>query len=178
MNIEQRITTLEIQNRRLSRVLIAVLVLGTGVGVMGARSSDIADVVRARRIEIVSESGTPTVVLQTASTGGTVWTRNEAEEMLAVIGATATGGGAISTYDGMGRKSISFGATKYGTGAISTFSPTGAALVRIAATSTGAGTVSTYNDRGEGLLSLSTTDDGAGIIASFTRNGAVKKQWP
>ena len=37
MNIEQRIKALEIQNRRLSRALTAVLVLGVGVGVMGAR---------------------------------------------------------------------------------------------------------------------------------------------
>jgi hypothetical protein len=177
-DIEQRIEALERKNRTLARVLTAVLVAGAGIGVMGARSSDVTDLVKTRRLEIISEAGNATVVLGTVNSGGMVRTQNDANEMLAVVGSTQAGGGAITTYDGTGNKSISFGATNYGTGAISTFSPTGAALVRIVATSTGAGALSTYNDRGEHLLSLSTTDDGAGIITSMARNGIVKASWP
>lgn len=159
MTIEQRMTRLEKQNRNLKLTMGGMLMAAVGALVMGqaaAPGDDVPNIVRARRIEVVSEEGRPVVVL----------------------GMTATGAGTVTTLDGKDNKIVSLGATRGGEGTITTGNRKGHELVKIGVTTEGEGVVITSNADGKKLIEIGVTTDGQPKIYTFKPDGSHKAQWP
>jgi len=175
-HIERRLEKLETQNRRLRAGFGALLLAGSTIFLVGA-SGNVANVVTARRMEIVDAAGHPVVALgednghgfvalldgagnfkvhlaeQTA--GGTITLKNQRNQDLVVMGSDDGGAGAIVTYDNGAREHVKIGTTHSGAGAVTTFGGDGARLISMTATTTG-----------------------DGLVATFDRSGRVRASWP
>jgi hypothetical protein len=159
MTTEQRITRLERQNRTLKLGMAGVLMAAVGALVMGqaaATKDDVANIIRAHRIEVVADDGRPAVVL----------------------GMTAAGTGTVTTLDPKDNKVVSLGVTKSGEGTITTGNRNGHDLVKVGVTTEGEGVVITNNAEGKKLIEIGVTVDGLPKIYTFKPDGSPKAQWP
>lgn len=159
MTIEQRIEKLERQNRHLKLAVAGILMTAVGALVMGqaaATGDDVANIIRAHRIEVVSESGKPAVVL----------------------GMTAGGTGTVTTLDDKGGKIVTLGVAKGGEGTITTNNAKGNELVKVGVTTEGEGVIITQNQEGKKLIEIGVTTDGQPKIYTFKKDGSPKSQWP
>ncbi|HOA75517.1 MAG TPA: hypothetical protein PL151_10115 [Phycisphaerae bacterium] len=159
MTLEQRIEKLERQNRTLKLAVASMLLAGVGALIMGQATTggtDVANLIRAHRIEIVSADGKPAVVL----------------------GMTAGGTGTVTTLDAKENKIVSLGVTKNGEGTITTGNSRGRDLVRIAVTTEGEGVLITNNADGKKLVEIGVTTEGDPKIYTFKPDGSTKAQWP
>lgn len=159
MNMEERIGRLERQNRNLKIVLGGLTACGAVALLMGQAApagDDVANIIRARRVEIVSSEGRPAIVL----------------------GMTAGGTGTVTTLDAKENKIVSLGVTRGGEGTITTGSGKGNELVKVGVTTEGEGVLITNNAEGKKLIEIGVTVDGLPKIYTFKPDGAIKSQWP
>lgn len=161
MTIEQRIEKLECQNRRLRwtvtglvGAVVAALIMGQAAATSGGPEA--ANIIRARRIEIVNAEGQPAVVL----------------------GMTTNNAGTIMTMGAKGEKLVNLGVTTNGEGLISTGNRKGNELVKIGVTTDGDGMLGTYSAKGLKLLEVGVTTKGDPKIYSYKPDGSPKHSWP
>lgn len=112
MDIEQRLLSLERQNRHLRWTLLALLGLALTGCAMGLRPSRddssrrmlAADVIRAARLEVIGSHGQPIVVLSENrdATGGVVFVSNDRGCLVAQMGAADDRRGVVWAYDAQG----------------------------------------------------------------------------
>lgn len=158
-SMEQRIHSLERQNRNFKRLIAGALVLGVASLILGQAASsggDVAHLIRAHRIEIVSPEGRPAVVL----------------------GMTSAGTGTVTTMDAEGNKTVTLGVTRGGEGTITTYNGKGNELIKLAVTTQGEGVVITNNGDGRKLVEVGVTIDGDPKIFTFKPDGSTRNQWP
>lgn len=205
--LERRVAALEVSARRW-RTLSLSLIAGTA-GLVGlgaarfdppARSDDISELVRARRIEILGVRGSPTIILESAGEAGAIRIHNDGgrqlvrlgteasedsaglietfrgddESRLVSIGANRIGRGEITTFGPRGEAFVSIGSGGVG-GIIATHSETGRDLVRIGSVN-GNGTLRTFNNSGEALVNLGVTRSGQGTVATYDGRGQTLVQ--
>lgn len=159
MNMEERISRLERQNHRLRAILGGALLVGIGALIVGQAApsrDDVANIIRARRIEVVAEDGRPAVIL----------------------GMTAGGTGTVTTLDSKNNKIVTLGVTRGGEGAITTGNGKGNDLVKIGVTTEGEGVLITNNAEGRKLIEIGVTVDGQPKLYTFKPDGSPKAQWP
>ena len=164
MTIEERLSRLERENRRLRAVagaLIFVLTAGLGLGMamLACNSSHPlvapSDVLRAKRLEIVNEKGTPVVVLQADSRGyGRFVTSDDAGTQLVQLASTDDGG-TVAVTNRRGQIRAALGITKQDAGSVFTFG--------------------TNNDR---LLAMGVAGSGLGALFSNLPGGQLRQMWP
>lgn len=112
MTIEQRLTRVESQNRRLKWTLAAIVglaITGCIVGLKAERDNSVAaeragavpTVVQAGRFEVVASNGEVLAVVgvNRDRTGGVVVTNNQHGLLVAQMGAADDGRGVVWTYD-------------------------------------------------------------------------------
>ena len=175
MTVEERVTRLERENSRLRRGRIIVLVIASGLAVMGqAAPRSVPDVIRAKKFEVIGDNGRLIARLGRGvfQDYGALSIFDSNEELKASIFAS-TVGGVIFTANRKGRTVVSIGPDEAGNGSISTFNGKGKEAVRISTTTTGKETISTHNSKGERLVSISSTNKGDGAITA--NNGKGKK---
>ncbi len=119
MTVEQRLDRLESQNRRLRLGCIALLAITISGCVMGLRTArqdaatgdpPLADVLRARRVEVVDSQGRVIAALaqNTTATGGVVFVKNAGGALVAQMGAADDGRGVVWAYTAEGTMRDSF----------------------------------------------------------------------
>jgi len=159
MTIEQRVEKLERQNRNLKLVAAALLVAGATALIMGqapAANDEVVNLIRAHRIEIISNEGKPAVVL----------------------GMTAAGTGTVTTFDPKENKIVSLGVTRNGEGTITTGNRKGNDLIKLAVTTEGEGVLITNNADGKKLIEIGVTTEGNPKIYTYKVDGSTRAQWP
>jgi hypothetical protein len=198
-HIERRLERLEAQNSRLRTGMGAIMAAGAAVFLLGASSGDVANVITARRIEIVDSAGRPVVALGQADghgfvalldalgnfkvhlaeqiAGGTIAVKGQRNEDLVVLGYDAGGNGNVRTASASGNTLVSIGAGE-GAGAVITYDNGAREHVKIGTTHSGAGALTTFAADGARLVSMTATTTGDGLVAAFDRNGGVRASWP
>ena len=64
MTAERRLARLERQNRWMRAALLALVMAGAGALIMGqAGSGDVPDLIRAKKFQVVDDSGSPLIAL-------------------------------------------------------------------------------------------------------------------
>ena len=164
--IEQRVAELERVNRHQRRILIAVgLAVLAGLGASARQAEETPGRVRARRVEIVDDTGRVAIALDAFRGAGFVRTFNSAGQVLVHLGSEAreTGPrGTVTTYDGRGRRLVALGANARGDGTLTTHDIQGDELVAIGATTMGTGLLSTLDGDGHKLVLLTANRAGKG----------------
>jgi hypothetical protein len=202
MTIEQRFNRLERQNKHMKKGMIGMVLAGISLLVMAqAAPPKVHDLIRAKKIEVVSENGQKVISLHSWKHGGWISTYGTKKNTLSILSADDVGGGNFVTYNSKGKDLVELSSTKSGNGIISTYSAKGKGLVKITATPEGSGAISTYNSKGKELVSITstTTDDGSistydingtkligitarpsgdGVVIQFNRAGKPSKLWP
>jgi len=108
MDIEQRLNRLERQNKRLKKGMIGMVVAGFSLLVMAQASPPkIHDLIRAKKIEVVSDNGRKVILLESWKLGGWIQTYNKKGKPLFTVAATDNGNGLISIYNSKGKPSVS-----------------------------------------------------------------------
>ncbi len=164
MTIEDRISRLENDNRKLKRALWTLGLLAIALACMGQRSAAPAsEPLRARSIEVVGEDGA--VVIR--------------------LGVTGNGEGRITTYDPKGHEIIEITALEDGQGCLTTFSPKEATgeirhpLVWIGSArgpdDVSQGSLATYGTNAQPLVHLSATSEGLPLLGTYlqTESGGM-----
>jgi hypothetical protein len=138
MTIEQRIEKLERQNRHLKWAIGGLVGLGFAGVLMGAAAVEkeqIAGLIRARGLEIVTADGKPCIILSATTTNtGTITTMNPAGSKVVTIGVTTAGEGTVTTHNKKGKELVKLGATTSGEGVISTHDSNGRRLLEMGVT--------------------------------------------
>ena len=178
---EDRIENLENQVRRQRRwniALGAVVVVGGLMVAIGVRS--VPDVIRAKKIEVVSDRGRVLVSLSNAQDEGgvdqgAIETRDGAGSVMTEIGS-GPWGGVVRILNGgnsQNRRSqalVELGVKMLGReGKVTTRNDKGVDLVLLDANAVGNGVVMTQNGKAEALVVLAATTDGDGTVT--TQNG-------
>ena len=128
-------------------------------------SESVADVVQARKFEVVTEEGKVVVVMDSVST-----------QQQGVPNFTV---GVVNTFDSNGGSLVRVSASKTtGGGVVRTQNGNGGTLVRLAATMDGDGLVETQNGSGGTLVELGATVNGTGLVTTENGNGRVTSQSP
>jgi hypothetical protein len=199
MTVESRLSALERSNHRLR---LAVRALGLALVVLlaaGARGNEIADLVQARRIQVVDDEGRPLVVLaheagrgvaalldaagnwkvqlDAGSAGGTVATKAAHGGELVFLGVDDQGNGTVRTESAAGGLLAALTAAE-GRGAVITYDGSGREHVKIATAYGGAGSVTTFSGDGRRLMQITAATDGDGLLAAFRPDGGVRARWP
>ena len=170
--------SLHTQVRTLKRVVYALCCLFVAGGVILGVSlqgepdvgKSVADVVQARKFEVVNGDGTIVGVLATDSTnGGILSVRNRNGTPVGSI-ATDMGGveGGLSIFDKSGNPVIGLTPTEFG-GALTVLNNKMGVAVGLAAGPSGEGGVLIEDGKGGTLVALSSTTDGEGLVE--TQNG-------
>lgn len=192
--LEDRLQKLERTNRRWRW---AALGLGTALVAMSAmaahRADDVADLVQARRFEMVNDKGLPLVAIEqvggaplislrsqegdpavtilATDEGGHLTIANEKLQQVVALGTTVKGAGTVTTFDGRGNELVEIGATVDGVGTLTSFKGKGEPLVEIGPTEGGMGSVTTLNGQGGVLVRLAAFDGGNGAISTYNGKG-------
>jgi hypothetical protein len=95
------------RRRRLERLLVAGAIVTTALGALAAgRASAIADIVQARRLEILDETDRVVLVATAARHGGRIDLWDDAQANVARLGANGIGGD-LTLFDRRGNRSLS-----------------------------------------------------------------------
>jgi len=179
MNNEERLNRLERQNRRLKYWTVVMVLAGLALLIMGqALPPKVHDLIRAKKIEVVSESGTRVILLESWARGGWISTFNEKGKILFDASATDKGSGTIHIFNSQGKEIVGLSATASGNGIISTFSSEGKTIVKISATRESSGVISTYDAGGTPLIGITARTNGEGAIVQYNRAGIPSRVWP
>jgi len=180
--LEARVEALERSASRWRVLAILGFLLACGMAVLGAapvgaeQEGQIAELLRARRIEIVGAAGGPVLTLTQNDSGGIIATQSPSGEILVTVTATATGEGVIALADRAGRRLVELaGKPGEGVGVVNTFDEDGRVAVSLLA-SKGAGVVQTF--RGERPTALLGSVRGDGVVAVFDEEGRVRETLP
>ncbi len=150
MTIEQRMERVERQNQRLKKGMFAIVLAGISLLVMGqAAPPKVHDLIRAKKIEVVSLNEQTRIELKTFEGTGRISTFNSKGKEIVALAAAEDGGGAISAFNSKGKKRVILGATTDGGGAISAYDPNGIPLIGFRSRKNGEGTLVQYNRAGE-----------------------------
>jgi hypothetical protein len=169
MNTEQRLNKLERQNKRMKKGMIGMVLAGISLLVMAqAAPPKVHDLIRAKKIEVVSDKGQTVISLEGWEHGGMISTYNKKGLNLTSVAANDGGDGLITTYNSKGKKLVDITATEDDTGSISTYNSKGKYLVDITATKNG-GAITTFDSKGKKLIAITTTKNG-GAITTFDSN--------
>jgi hypothetical protein len=164
--IMSRLERLERQNRRMRRALAALLPLTLLSGLLAflgqgtfscsaGGNAPAADVLRVKRLEILSEKGVPAVVLSADQRGwGKIVTLRDDQQQLVQIASTDEGG-TVAVAGARGSLRAALGVAKQDYGSVFTF-----------------------DGKNQRLLALGTAAFGDGAVFSYDRVGNVKKMWP
>ena len=114
------------------------------------------DLIRAKKIAVVSDEGLPQIILGTSNLGGSIITLNSKAEIAITLGTDDSRNGLISTHSSKGKK-----------------------LVGIAASSpSGNGTIKTYDSGGSRLIAITSMTNGDETIVQLDRAGKARRVWP
>jgi hypothetical protein len=166
---------------------------------MGASNDHVADLIQARRIEVVDANGRTMVrlgedggqgfaamldavgnykvQLSALMPGGTLVLKNQRGKELVVVGADSAGNGSVRTSNAAGGDLVELGASE-GAGLVATYDAAGREHVKLGTTHSGAGAVTTFGGEGGRLISITATTKGDGLIAAFDDGGRVRSSWP
>lgn len=122
MTTEERLGRLERQNRRMKKGLIALSLALASTLIMGqAIRSEIPNVIRARKFEVVNGRGRTMVELGSTRIFGYLFISNQDGTVVTTISSNHVGDGMIRTLDRDGRPLIVLSSKKNGEGFIATF---------------------------------------------------------
>jgi hypothetical protein len=173
MSMEQRVQRLERKNNRLRAALVAVVALNGWMLLVGAGGSPVQDIIRARRIELVTgENGNEVLVEMSATPNGegAIITYNRNRYPLVDLRPRAEGPGWVTTYDGRGHALVELGATTEGDGALAVSAANGYRQVMLRSMPRGGG-VYTFDRKGFGLVELDSTLEGRGMVRTLDGEG-------
>ena len=154
MTIEERLSRVEQQNKRLRVALLAiVLVAVAGVAMGQAGKNNVPDVIEAKAFHVVTDDGRVLVKLQDS------------------FGLETGIMGTITTLNGSGRMLVALAANAGGEGTVTTRNSAGQILVELTTTVDGKGMVTTRNSAGQELVALGVARDGTGMIAVMDPSG-------
>lgn len=175
--LEDRVETLERSNRRWRlAAFVAIAAAGFAMALGLAQPAQVPELIQAKRIEIVSDSGVPVLTLTQNGAGGIFATQSHAGEILVTVTATATGEGVIALADRTGRRLVELaGKPGEGVGVVNTFSAEGQVAASMLA-SKGAGVVQTF--RGEHPTAMLGGVGGYGVLALFDEQGDIRETVP
>lgn len=182
--LDTRLAALERAGRRqrcaiaiLGSALAAIVLTGTAQPVGGAATPD---VVKAKRFEVVTDSGAPVLVMTRSEAGGLIGVQTAAGQLLVTISATPDGAGLIAVADKRGGRLVEIsgkaGDGGGGVGMVNTFNPQGEVAVSLLS-SKGQGMVQTFNSRKNPAAMLGGVND-EGVIAVFDAAGKVRQTIP
>jgi hypothetical protein len=104
---EQRINSLERQNRRMKWLVASIALLATTGAIIGQTARpQIPQVIQARSFEVVNEQGEKLITLGSYRFGGLLVTRSHEGDKLCVMGGTGRGDGTITTYSGEVKRGV------------------------------------------------------------------------
>ncbi len=182
-DIESRLERLETENRKLRYGVGALALVGVSVAMLGVSDPQlgpggVADVVRARRFEVINDNGRVAAELDHLMNFGRLAIRDDQGE-LGVWAATRSGqGGAVFTLN-RGEKLVELSSTIDGEGVVTSYnSRTRGRLVDLIPNTQGGGALVTYDERGARLVTLSVTNEGEGVVATYNRAGGLQATWP
>ena len=179
MDIEQRLNRLERQNRRMKKGMIGMVVAGFSLLVMAQASPPkIHDLIRAKKIEVVSDNGRRVILLESWKLGGRISTNNKKGKTLFTVSATDNGNGLIATYSSKGKKLVSITSTRGNNGAIATHNSKGKVIVDLSAAGDAGGSISTYDHNGTALIGIKIRKNGSGAVVHYNRAGKPDRVWP
>jgi len=196
MSIERRLQRLEREARSWRRTSIALLGLIALLLATGASDSTVADIVRARRIQLVggdgdaqlladlagdgkgdaqlvlySHEGRPLVELKPRAGDGVVRTYNVGGYPLVELGVTGAHEGELAVYNHDGHRLVYARPTEAGSGAVFTLNEEGFGLIELGAREDGRARVRMLDGKGRLLAAMDSTQEGAGSLTSYNIAG-------
>jgi hypothetical protein len=157
MTIEQRLEQVEQQNQKIQRTnkrltvaLTMTVVAMCAVVTMAATG--------------LKDGNFDTVVARD------IWVKNDAGEIVVVLGADDDGHGLIFTKSAKGKTLVDLGSSVTEKGIVTTYQPNGKKLVMLGATDDGGGVV-VFNKTGEFIVEMSADEYGNGLIGAYNRKG-------
>jgi hypothetical protein len=177
MDVEKRLdrltgemAALRATARRL-RAAVAVLGATCAVLLLSAATRDV-DALRARRVEVLSKSGQPAVVLETNEAGeGIVSTFDGAGHMLVTLRAGEMSGGTVITLNRAGYELVSLGQAKGAGGSAVIFDGRGNRLAALTANAAGDGELRAHNRFGHMLAGVRGTEAAGGQVFLLDARG-------
>ena len=166
--METRLDRLEHQNRRLKRTLAALVPL-TGLALVaailgqgavscsggGPAATAATDLVRAKRIEVLDESGATVLVAM----------------------ADPAGRGKLVTYDKSGQQLVQIASTEDG-GTVAVAGARSQLRAALAVAKGDDGSVFTIDGKNRRLISFAKSAIGDGAVFAYDRSGSIKNMWP
>ncbi len=181
--IEDRVAKLERSNRRLRLILLGGIAIGAvGVGLGMNQANKVPDVIQAKSIEVVDDTGAVLVELSSTrqdgatEVAGTLTTFKSDGNRLVWISNNAQGNGNISVYTEDAREMVRLGTFFHGTRRFDKEDQdirVGHALIELGLNETGTGALAVYDDDGNELVTLTSTEEGLGAFGTFEPNGAA-----
>ncbi len=187
MTLSERIDQLERENQRMRRALSALAATFAAAVLMGAAAfeepgvsgTEVVDLIRAKRVEIVGEDGSVAVELNHRDNFGRIALRDDQGRLAVWLAARPAHGGAIFTLNRGVNKLVELSATVDGQGVVSTYdSMSDRRLVDLIPNTRAGGAVVTYDGSGSRSMALSSSSDGLGVLAAYDRSGGLRKVWP
>lgn len=174
--IEIRLQKLEATNRRYKTILV-LMIASFGIIFMAFRSpKTVADVIQAKRFEVVDDKGNVLVNLSQDNGKGTIKTYNQAGKKLVNITYTTNQEGFLSLEDGKGQEMMRLSsANDVGGGYIGIFNPSGKRTLILCNDESG-GNVYVSNSDGNSRATMQCNSSAGGFLALYNSSGytAVK----
>ncbi|MDG2054874.1 MAG: hypothetical protein P8J86_09210 [Phycisphaerales bacterium] len=175
MTTDTRIESLETQVRTLKRMLLGVfglVVVGVLLGWATPRTSP--DVLRSKRLEILSDNGTPVVVLEASRVfdsvdqeghfAGKLILQNDDGKQNASLGPGDFGGGSLSINNKDSVTVVALGSSINNGGSAFVNNSTGKTSAAISSSPTGAGWLTVNSKDGNRVVALGVRQDGGNVI--------------
>ncbi len=183
-DIHKRLDALERSNRRYKRAMAGVVTGLLALVFIAAGPSDVQEVIKAKRLELIGQSGQPVMVAEAGGYGGMLTMKNMQQNVVVAIGAQKAGGGVMGVGNGEGlpvglleasesggiitmrrpdnKVAVVAGALNQGA-TVAVNAPDGR-TVFIAKAQTNGGEMSLYNSKGNLALSTLAVESGGGFV--------------
>lgn len=160
-SIEMRLQKLEAANRRYQRIIVMMIITALAAVFMAfEKKKTYAEVIQAKRFDVVDDYGNILVQLSQSSGNGTMRTYKSDGKRLLNLSYTTTNEGYMAVEDGAGKELIRFtSSTEGGGGYIGLYNYSGTR------------TISIFNDYDGGNLSINNSDGNSRVF--MENNGSV-----
>lgn len=154
--------------RMVSMLLAGAVLVGSVLGL--AADPPPSDVLRAKRIEILNDSGEPVIFLDTWLEGGWLHASNAQGVTSFSARVDQSQAGTVGVYDANGQRSVQLGVGESGHGQVTTQDRRGRPMVLLTGQAAG-GTIDVFNATGSAVATTRVSASGAGELARRALGG-------